>query len=224
MTEREQRILDAASQLIERLGYDKTTVDDIAREAGISKGAIYLHFRSKEDLFEALILRESHITLEDMLARLDADPEAGTIFSIYHHALVAGMNRPLLRAVLSRDMRLIGNFARRWRKNNFDVQRYQGLITFVQQFQDAGLLRQDISPELIAHSLTITRVGLLMVGDFMEGIETPPFEEASKLMADVLQKGLAPEGGGDKEAGKQAFAQLVAMLRGLLNQQRPPAR
>ena len=37
-------ILDAADGLIQRFGYQKTTVDDIAREAGIGKGTIYLHF------------------------------------------------------------------------------------------------------------------------------------------------------------------------------------
>ncbi|MEM7028378.1 MAG: helix-turn-helix domain-containing protein, partial [Chloroflexota bacterium] len=36
--EREERILDAASNLFVHYGYDKTTVDDIAREAGVSKG------------------------------------------------------------------------------------------------------------------------------------------------------------------------------------------
>ncbi len=46
--ERAQRILDAAANLIAHYGYDKTTVDDIARAAGVSKGAIYLHYRSKE--------------------------------------------------------------------------------------------------------------------------------------------------------------------------------
>lgn len=219
--ERQNRILDAASQLMIRYGYDKTTVEDVAREAGVSKGAIYLHFRSKEALFEALILREGYRVLEDVLARMDADPEGGTIFSVYHHALVAGMSSPLLRAVLSRDMRMIGDFARRWRKNNFDAQRYQGMVVFVNQFQDAGLLRKDLSAEMIAYVFTIVRVGVLMAGEFMEGIEMPPFEQASEVMADVLQKGLAPPDGGDKEAGKRAFNQMAVMLRNLLDQQRP---
>ena len=56
--EREQKILDAAATLFVHYGYDKTTVSDIAREAGISKGAIYLHYESKDDLFEALLIRE----------------------------------------------------------------------------------------------------------------------------------------------------------------------
>ena len=57
--EREQRILSAAAERIAHYGYDKTTIEEIARDAGISKGAVYLHFRSKEQLFEALLLRES---------------------------------------------------------------------------------------------------------------------------------------------------------------------
>ncbi|HEY7428714.1 MAG TPA: helix-turn-helix domain-containing protein [Gemmataceae bacterium] len=44
------RILDAAEHLIARLGYQKTTVDDIAAEARISKRTIYLHFPSKEEI------------------------------------------------------------------------------------------------------------------------------------------------------------------------------
>jgi len=42
---RAQRILDAASTLILRYGYHKTTIDDIAREAGVGKGTLYLHLR-----------------------------------------------------------------------------------------------------------------------------------------------------------------------------------
>ena len=61
--DREQRILDAAADLIAHFGYDKTTVDDIARRAGVSKGAIYLHFKSKDDLFEGLLTSNTFISV-----------------------------------------------------------------------------------------------------------------------------------------------------------------
>ena len=73
--EREQRILDAAADLFVHYGYDKTTVSDIARAAGVSKGAIYLHFESKDTLFEALLMREIMAYQSHWLTLIEADPK-----------------------------------------------------------------------------------------------------------------------------------------------------
>ena len=43
-------ILDAADRLLARYGYRKMTIDDVAKEVGIGKGTIYLHFKSKEEI------------------------------------------------------------------------------------------------------------------------------------------------------------------------------
>lgn len=61
-----ESILDAADRLIQRYGYSKTTVDDIAREAGIGKGSIYLHFDGKEDVALSCLER-MHRRLQDQL-------------------------------------------------------------------------------------------------------------------------------------------------------------
>ncbi len=47
-------ILEAALRLFGQYGYRRTSIDDIAREADISKGSVYLSFSSKEELFRAL--------------------------------------------------------------------------------------------------------------------------------------------------------------------------
>jgi AcrR family transcriptional regulator len=52
-----ERLLDAALEVFSRRGYDRASVDEIAAEAGFSKGAVYSNFSSKEDLFLALIDR-----------------------------------------------------------------------------------------------------------------------------------------------------------------------
>ena len=56
-SETADRILDAADRLLGRFGYRKMTVDDLAREAGIGKGTVYLSFRSKEEIALACIDR-----------------------------------------------------------------------------------------------------------------------------------------------------------------------
>jgi TetR/AcrR family transcriptional regulator, fatty acid metabolism regulator protein len=55
--EREQLILQAADELLLEKGYHETSIDEIAALVGISKGTVYLHFASKDDLVFALIER-----------------------------------------------------------------------------------------------------------------------------------------------------------------------
>jgi TetR/AcrR family transcriptional regulator, fatty acid metabolism regulator protein len=55
--EREQLILQAAMDLLIEKGYHETSMEEIASRVGISKGAVYLHFSSKEDLIAALFDR-----------------------------------------------------------------------------------------------------------------------------------------------------------------------
>jgi AcrR family transcriptional regulator len=49
-TNTREAILDATDRLLSQFGYRKMTIDDLAREVGIGKGSIYLHFTSKEEV------------------------------------------------------------------------------------------------------------------------------------------------------------------------------
>lgn len=69
-------ILDAVDRLLGRYGYQKMTMDDLAREAGISKRTIYLHFPSKEAVALSSIDRVVDRLLEQLqaIARGDGPP------------------------------------------------------------------------------------------------------------------------------------------------------
>ena len=70
-------ILHAAWGLIRHYGYNKTTIDDIAREAKVGKGTVYLYFKSKKEIMLALTdLTNERITRElERLASEDKPPE-----------------------------------------------------------------------------------------------------------------------------------------------------
>ncbi len=70
------RILDAACRAFASTGYHGTSVDDVAREAGVSKGAVYVHFPSKEELFLAL-LDDAAATLVERVTAAIADARGG---------------------------------------------------------------------------------------------------------------------------------------------------
>lgn len=61
-----EAILDATDRLLGRLGYQKTTIDDLAREAGVARRTVYLHFPTKEEIFLCSIDR----VVDRLLARL----------------------------------------------------------------------------------------------------------------------------------------------------------
>jgi AcrR family transcriptional regulator len=68
--ERRAGILDAAVQVFSARGYHSSSIDDIAREAGISKALIYEHFESKQGLYADLLERKANELFERLAAAL----------------------------------------------------------------------------------------------------------------------------------------------------------
>ena len=56
---RRNQIIDAAIEVFGHKGLDVATVDEIAQAAGISKGTIYLYFKSKDEIFDAILAERS---------------------------------------------------------------------------------------------------------------------------------------------------------------------
>jgi AcrR family transcriptional regulator len=50
-----EQIAEAALRLFARYGYKRTSMDDIAREAGVARATLYLHFKGKDDVFRAML-------------------------------------------------------------------------------------------------------------------------------------------------------------------------
>lgn len=64
-----EEILNGAKELFERFGFKKTTMEDIAKQVGKSKSALYYYYKTKEEIFEAVILNEIG-TSQDMVAEV----------------------------------------------------------------------------------------------------------------------------------------------------------
>ena len=216
--ERENRILDAAARLITHYGFDKTTVSDIAEAAGISKGAVYLHYKSKEALFEALIIRESETILEDMLTSMERDPNAGSIFGLYQHAILAVMRSPLIHAVVTRDQRVVGEMARKMKDTGIGAQGNLIRYEMVAQLQAANVIRQDLDAVEVSYILALIRYGFLTIGQVIPEDQRPPIDRVGQTLGEILERGLAPPDGGDREKGKAALENILQRLRVLIQQ------
>lgn len=66
--------MDAAATVFARRGFRAASVDEVAAEAGLSKGAVYWNFRSKDDLFFALLEDRFDRPMEEIFAAAEAAP------------------------------------------------------------------------------------------------------------------------------------------------------
>jgi TetR/AcrR family acrAB operon transcriptional repressor len=224
--ERQQQILDAAAAVIVRLGYDKTTMSDIAEEAGASRRTVYQYFNGKEELFEALLYREYLQYAQTWLEQIEADPRGGTIGGFYRAIFHAVNRRPLIAAMLRRDQRVIGNYLRK--RDNLFSQMVSGVNTlaFFQALQAAGAIRQDIDATVILHIVEMLSYGQLTIGDFKPPDQFPPYDAVMEALADMMDRALAPQGGGPEdagtaantEAGKEIVRQITAAARAQMEQ------
>ncbi|HEX5503244.1 MAG TPA: TetR/AcrR family transcriptional regulator [Thermomicrobiales bacterium] len=84
--ERRDQILDAASTVFARLGLHRARMDDIAAESRLSKGALYLYFKSKDDLIAAILRRiYDHELRAVRAAQTDTGPASQRLLALADH-------------------------------------------------------------------------------------------------------------------------------------------
>jgi AcrR family transcriptional regulator len=92
---RKDEILEAASKLFARLGFKKTTLDEVAGEVGIVKSALYRYFSNKEELFNAVIdhLAKAHMEIVEKAVK-----EAKGTENKLRALLITGQQAAVVRA------------------------------------------------------------------------------------------------------------------------------
>ncbi|GAB1419936.1 hypothetical protein MASR2M15_00060 [Anaerolineales bacterium] len=210
--ERESLILSAAESLIIRFGYDKTTVQEIAQAAGISKGAIYLHFHSKEALFIQLLISRIQDYAERWLSLIDADPQGATFTGLYRNSLIALQESTFLSAIFRQDRRILGVMIK---NEQFLSLKNKGLVNreFIQAMQESGAIRNDLSAEVIAHIMSMLSYGLIAMDDVIDADMIPPIGDTIEAIGMILDHGIRIEGHAHQDTSKKLVQQLTGQIR-----------
>ena len=199
--ETRNRILDAAEQLFSEHGVSRTSLEDIAQTAGVTRGAIYWHFKDKSDLFaamvnrvtlpmEAMVARSSDDTVDDPLASLKecavtalkrtaTDPQCQRVFDVVTHKCeylgeMAGVKRrisSIQKGCVDRAEQTIRNAIKR------------------------GLLSAGVNPRLAAIGLDAMLFGL--ISNWLTNNDYVALERQAEAMIDLYIDGLrnaAPRG------------------------------
>ncbi|MCF2447440.1 TetR/AcrR family transcriptional regulator [Dyadobacter sp. CY345] len=78
------KILEGADKLFQRYGLNKTTMEDIAKDAGKGKSTLYYYFKSKEEIFDAIIGREKDEFFQMLKGEISKAPTALEKFKTFY--------------------------------------------------------------------------------------------------------------------------------------------
>ena len=220
--ERAERILEAAAELITRWGYSKTTIDDIAKKAGVAKGTIYLHWKTREDLFQALMEREDLLLVEDIKRRMVGDPEAGTLHGMMKYSMLAILKRPLIKAVILNDTDLLGQWSRREAATEAYAQRLAAYLNYFEFLRDRGLVRTDIPFKEQSYMLSTIAMGYLVTEPLMPADFVFTDEEAVEMLAETVKRTFEPRGPSSSQEVEElssAFTHYLDRLTDIIKEQ-----
>ena len=146
-------ILRAAIQVFAHNGYFNSKVADIAREAGVADGTVYLYFKSKEEILHSIFDRNMEEAIADGRKRLEGitDPRERLRSIAHMHLDRLGADRDLA-VVFQVELRGSTKFMEEFSAAAFAE--YLNLIrATIEEGQRAGVFRTDLNPKVVAKIL-----------------------------------------------------------------------
>lgn len=196
-----------------RWGYKRVTVEDIARQAEVGKGTVYLHWKTRDALFEALMLRERAEVLRDLLRDMQRDATGVLPHRMMRATFLATMRRPLAKALYTRDLELLGKLAH---SNNPAMQAQHMASTALMQeylalLRGRGLMRADADLPMQLYALNATVAGFFLLEPFMDEQAQPSTDEKAEALALTVRRAFEPSGDPDP-AALDAVAPTIIQL------------
>jgi TetR/AcrR family transcriptional regulator, repressor for uid operon len=159
--DRQARILDAAERCFVRSGFHRTTMQDVAAEAGMSPGNLYRYFRSKDAIVMALTERDRARIGEDFSTFAQNDDFLG-IFR--HLARRHFAEEPRERSILCLEIwaEATRNKAFAEISEAFDEDIYGRMTTLFRDARDKGVIAAGVDPSSLAHLVSTLADGLFV--------------------------------------------------------------
>lgn len=192
-----ERIIASAARVFGQKGFQRASLDLVASDAGLTKGAIYWHFKSKNDLYFALLdarfqrdvssMREAQSTMLADAAPQETPGLMATLFSASLNAATTDPDWPRLFVEVmghSREPEVrerIGQFY----EQGWDVARQM-----VADLQSAGRIRPDIDADMMAAFWFALADGLILA--WLSQPERINFTTLAQGILDMMWRGIAP--------------------------------
>ncbi|MCF8063365.1 MAG: TetR family transcriptional regulator [Deltaproteobacteria bacterium] len=188
------RIIQAATRVFARRGFYQAKVSEIAREAKVADGTIYLYFENKDDILISLFEEQMKVVLQNMreqVAGLESPVQKLERFALCHLRLIE-QNKDMAE-IIQVELRQSSKFMKSYKNEQFAE--YLDLIAdIVRAGQQEGLFKKAILPDLVKRALfgALDELSRYWV---LSSHRKYDIETAAKQISDTFLYGLAADSG-----------------------------
>jgi TetR/AcrR family fatty acid metabolism transcriptional regulator len=140
------RIIKAATKIFAQKGFFQAKVSDIAKEAQVADGTIYLYFENKDDILISLFEEQMNRVLEDMKTQISKENNAIKKIEkfAYNHLKLMELNKNMAE-IIQVELRQSTKFMKEYKNEKFH--QYLNLIgDIIEEGQQKGIFKKDIIP------------------------------------------------------------------------------
>jgi AcrR family transcriptional regulator len=201
ISEKEQKILEAAIKIFSEKGYSAATTSEIAKEAGVAEGTIFRYFKTKKDLLRGILIRlvnlvGSKVVLEGIeKILLDADKkDIRQVFKeiVYDRLKLAESLYPMIRVVMTEA--IYHEDVREALYKNIIEKALEMFKKFYGVMVEKGIMRADIDATTVFR-LIVANIGLLVLQKnwFSKNIAIKNMDEELDQVVEIILNGISPK-------------------------------
>ena len=191
-----ERIIQVAQKTFARFGFKKTSIDDVAKGAGVAKGTVYLAVKSKGDLYYEVLLRELRDWEAEIVRTIDPSmPADQQLVFASRLGLESLQKRPLLQELFDLEAaKAVPDL--RDRLEGLREGGVQLTASILRKGMNDGSFRQDIDVEAVATVLLDLQMATILFHVRDRPLDDPALhahlERRGLAVFEVIVKGLAP--------------------------------
>ncbi len=188
-----QGIVEAAKKLLQQYGLNKTTMEDIARAAGKGKSTLYYYFKSKDEIFDAVINQEMDELFLSVKAAVNSQANAPDMMKSYIVSKIKALRSKvnLYRFTLEADLqnaRINDLFSKL--RARYDEEEKKLIVFILKSGVENGLFKTEIEPEIdVLSELLVTCVRGVEL-EIVTQDKHKVLEDKAEMLVNILTKGI----------------------------------
>ena len=192
--DKHKKILQAAIKVFAHNGFYSSKVSEIAKEAGVADGTIYLYFKNKDDILISLFEEEMENIIENMKEEMDKEEEL--LSKLKRFAIVqlnSKRDNPNLATIMEVELRQSSKFMKEYVNKKF-IEYLKIISSIIKDGQQKGIIKKDIDPTIVSRAFwgALDEVARFWVLSPKKKVSLPA---SAELISDIFIKGMVVDAG-----------------------------